>query len=356
VTTHVVSAAEITAGFLNLDLILRVHYRDLKQFPFYLATIDTGVAVAQMMLNYIWWNSTLNPSGPPLHFADQQTLFTAMNTNGGLYLDPIEMYQGLNTNAPSPIDQYGYFFSPSNSTDQNEVLQSICIWLDYSMNFYNEYHELPWPKSGYPMHVPVAVPTSGNYNNWMAVRGIHTNRSAWQNYPDLPSITVYGFWLNDPKTGGLGSNTYVTAQTFTITYFKAITLTGDTYRGQYLAIIEPPQGIPQPQYESVEAGQNPEGFSMQETQIVRTAQTLTASSGVKDLARTIIIEKARRFVTGVLQYDPSEFAQLFAESTVNQKPVRRGSEWVVVFSHPSGVKFDVRLSALTGEPLQFSVI
>jgi len=196
----------------------------------------------------------------------------------------------------------------------------------------------------------------GNYNNWMTIRGIHTNRSAWQGYPNLPLVTVYGFWVNDPKTGGLGGNTYVTAQTFLSGYFQPITVVGDVFKNQYLVIIEPPQGISEPAYQSVEIGQNPAGFTQQEGVIIRSGQTMKTSSAVKDLANTIITEKARRFVTCVLQYDPSELAQLFAESHVNQKPIRSGSEWMIVFSHPSGVVFDVRLSAVTGEPMRFSVM
>ncbi|MFH1101205.1 MAG: CARDB domain-containing protein [Methanobacteriota archaeon] len=357
VTDHVVTAGEVTAGSMTLDLIVRVHYRDLKIFPFYPALMDTGAAVAQMMLNYLWWNSTLNPSGPPLYYPSQSILFTEFNSQGGLWINGEEMAGGLNAYAPSPIEQYGYFFSPSNSTNVNEVLQSICIWVDYSMSFYNQYHvENPWPKPGYPMHVPVAIPTGGNYNSWMTVRGIHTDQDAWMSYPDFPAITVYGLWLNDPKTGGLGGNTYVTTQTFLNLYFKTLNVRNDRYDGQYLAIIEPPQGIPEPEYQSVTIGQNPAGFSKQENIVVRSAQTMKTSSLMKDLANTIITEKARRFVNGVLQYDTSDLAQIFSETQVNKKPVCNGAEWIVTFSHPTGVVFDVRLSAITGEPLQFSVI
>ncbi|MFH1101206.1 MAG: C25 family cysteine peptidase [Methanobacteriota archaeon] len=356
VTDHLITSSEISTGHITRNLILNIHYRDLKTFPFYPASMDTGAAVAQMMLNYLWWNSTQDPSGPPLHYPNQNTLFTEFNSQGGLWINGEEMASGLNSHAPSPIEQYGYFFSPSNSTNMNEVLQSICIWVDYSMSFYNQYHELPWPKPGYPMHVPVAIPTGGNYNSWMTVRGIHTDRDAWMSYPDFPAITVYGFWLNDPKTGGLGGNTYVTTQTFLATYFKPLNVRNDRYDGQYLAIIEPPQGIPEPEYQSVTIGQNPAGFSKQENIIVRSAQTMKTASLMKDLANTMITEKARRFVNGVLQYDTSDLAQIFSETQVNKKPVCNGAEWIVTFSHPTEVVFDVRLSAITGEPLQFSVI
>ncbi|GAH12904.1 unnamed protein product, partial [marine sediment metagenome] len=91
-----------------------------------------------------------------------------------------------------------------------------------------------------PLHVPGAVPTFGGYSNWMSIRGIHTNRSA---YPLPSALDVFGFWVNDPypsSLGGIGENTYKTSAEWTGTYYQQINVTDDPYDGEYVAICEPP--------------------------------------------------------------------------------------------------------------------
>ena len=354
VTDHVLTTGEISAGSFVFNPLLRVHYRDLKSFPFYQATSDTGAAIAQMMLNYLWWNSTLNPQGPPLHFSDQTALFNSFNTNGGLYLDGNEMCGGLNTNRPQPVGTYGYFFSPYANTSINPVLQQICIWLDYNLSFYNEYHENPWPKPGYPAHVPIAIPTGGNYNTWMTVRGIHTDRDGWLSYPEFPSITVYGFWLNDPKLGGLGGNTYVTAQRFQSTYFLPLNVPGDAYHTKYLTIIEPPEGI------TVQTGDTPvifidtpAEFTTSESQFVQAV--LQNPDSLKDLAYVQLIKAARYAVEQVLRYDPSDLSSQFAQTHVRGKPVIKGDECIIQFEHDAKLVFMVHILVKTGTLLEFQV-
>jgi len=304
-------------------------------------------------LNYLWWNSTQNPQGPPLHFSDQNALFASFNTEGGLYLSGNEMTSGLNTNRPLPVDTYGYFFAPYANTSVAPVVQQICIWLDYSMDFYNQCHQLPWPKPGYPNHVPIAIPTGGNYNSWMVVRGIHTDRYAWQQYPDFPAINVYGFWLNDPKSGGFGGNTYVTANQFITSYYQPINVVGDTYQNQYLAIVEPPEGI------SVGTGdvvatlaQTPYGYMGNDAKIVQAG--IKNSAALREIAFNILIKTARNAVENVLKFDSSDLAAQFAQTTIVGKPVIKGSEAIIFFAHDK-VIFEVHLEVKTGSLLEFRI-
>jgi len=354
VTDHVVTTGEVTAGTIHCDLILNIHYRDLKSFPFYLATMDTGAAIAQMMLNYLWWNSTLNPEGPPLHYPDQQVLFTAFNTHGGLYLDTDEMCSGLNAYRPSPHDEYGYFFSPYANTSVTPVLQQICIWLDYPVSwaYDNGWTQYVWPKPGHPNHVPIAIPTAGNYNNWMTIRGIHTNANAW-NYPEFPAVTVYGFWLNDPKVGGLGANTYVTSQQFLIAYFTPITVVGDTYKNNYVALTDPPENIPvNTKDEHIAIGEITPAFTPRETKLVQTG--LQTNGVSHDLADLLLIKAARHQVENILKYDRSDLNALFAETHVQGKPLVNGGICTITFCY-NKVTFIVQLMIKTGALCQFSV-
>ena len=353
ITDHVVTTGEITAGTIHIDLILNIHYRDLKKFPFYTATLDTGAAIAQMMLNYLWWNSTTDPNGPPMHYTDQQALFTAFNTNGGLYLDTDEMCAGLNAYRPSPHDEYGYFFAPYANTSVTPVIQQICIWLDYPVSwaYDNGWTEHIWPKPGHPNHVPIAIPTAGTYNNWMTIRGIHTTADAW-NYPEFPAVTVYGFWLNDPKTDGLGANTYVTSQQFLTTYFRPIGITGDTYRNKYVALTDPLEDITiDTEKTEVTLAITPDGFSPSEARLV---QITSRNMGTSDIANTIIIKTARNAVNNVLKFDTSNLMKLFSETTAIGKPIYKGSECIITFGYQK-ITFEVHLLTKTGALLQFSV-
>ncbi|MFH1100445.1 MAG: C25 family cysteine peptidase [Methanobacteriota archaeon] len=358
VTDHVVTAGEISAKSINQNLILNVHYRDLKQFPFYTATMDTGAAIAQMMLNYLWWNSTLNPSGPPMHYADQQQLFTWFNTQGGLTLTTDEMCAGLNQFKPLPIDLYGYFFTPASNTSATVVLRDICIWLDFTYGVdydHNGDFGYPtfWPKPGHPTNVPIAIPTYGNYNNWMTVRGIHTNRSAWQNYPDFPVITVYGFWLNDPKTGGLGGNTYVTTQQFLTTYFQPISIIGDTYKNKYVVITDPPEGVvTNTETCTVSFAETSSPLTPSEIKLVQT--NLKRSGVLHDYAVNTLVTAARKSVENVLKYDQAELYNLFTEASVVGKPLYHGDTCIITFETDQ-VTFIVQLQSKTGVLTQFTI-
>jgi hypothetical protein len=87
---------------------------------------------------------------------------------------------------------------------------------------------------------PGAAPAYGDYSNWMAVRGIHTDVK-----PSFTqgSYSIYGFWINDPNPNGIGENTYKTVDQWSSTY--QLNLTGvrdcDSYKGKYVAVCEPPE-------------------------------------------------------------------------------------------------------------------
>ena len=78
VTDQTVAQADIIAGSLVLDLVLDEYFLDLNDFPHYEAEAPasdkTGAAVAQMVLNYMWWDSDVNPT-PPLTFPAQTFLY-----------------------------------------------------------------------------------------------------------------------------------------------------------------------------------------------------------------------------------------------------------------------------------------
>ncbi|UCC29285.1 MAG: S8 family serine peptidase, partial [Phycisphaerales bacterium] len=118
VTDHVVTQPEIDAGSIYLDLILDEFYLDLVDFPMYEAEAPDvnemcGPAVAQMTLNYMYWDADEDPI-PPMTFDDQGALYTYgidHNATPGLdYLDPVGMWHTIQDHRPLPYSQYGYNF------------------------------------------------------------------------------------------------------------------------------------------------------------------------------------------------------------------------------------------------------
>jgi hypothetical protein len=310
---------------LPSNLKLGTYYRDLTNFPFYWAyhgnetsgeyeVTDTGAATAQMILNYVWWNQTLNKV-TPMKYPDQVALFNTFNTQGGTYLSGDEMQGGLNANAPTPYSKYGYFFDHRANVNQNKVIQQICVWVDYDVSKFNG-AGTQWPKPGFPNRVPVAVPLSGSYENWVAIRGIHTNASAWDTFPTLQTVTVYGFWINDPNYNpaknysGLPGKTYMTIATF-LTKFLPVNQPGDAYNGKYLAIIEPPRGAHiDGNADTVVYGKTSSEFT--------PAMKLVAMGGVF-AQKTVFAQAAKNAVMKVLMSDVhNNFAQEFAHAVATK--------------------------------------
>jgi hypothetical protein len=241
VETYMITQDDIDNGGVSLDLVLDEYYLDLKDFPMYPADGPnyqkmTGPAVLQMILNYIWWDS-LQDDEPPLLFADQQWLYdTAHANNSDLsleYLDARGIWKTFQTYRPLPYTEYGYNFNKYHNVDQDFMIKLIAEWIDYPIGTYGGYQE------GYPQHVPGALPMYGDYSNWMAVRGIHTNKTA---YPLPDALTVYGFWLNDPLPSGLGGNVYKTIDEFLTIYEPLTGIDPESeYYGEYVAVMEPPE-------------------------------------------------------------------------------------------------------------------
>jgi parallel beta-helix repeat protein len=223
-----------------------MYYCNLKDVPFYLAASlqgyttsqMTGAATAQMMLNYLRWNSTTHPEGPPLFYDDQQWLFenaTTFNDNTSLnYIDSGGMWRLLMREIVDTTS--GYFFTRTGSLTQERAAQVICSWLDFNIESHCTL------QLGHPSHAPVLVPTDGNYSHWVVIRGIHTN-IATDPVPNGPpeNVTVYGFWVNDPLPEGIGSNSYKTAQEFFAAYYHPLVVQNDPYQGKYIAIADPPE-------------------------------------------------------------------------------------------------------------------
>ncbi len=241
VTDSTVTQNEIDTQHKQTNLTLNEYYLDLVDFPMYLAEDNhprynesqlCGAAAAQMNLNYMWWNQTQHDACP-LTYDNQTQLYEQgqqNNSNTTLpYLDAHGMLSLLQDKKPAPSKEYGYHFQISHNTSLTGTLADICYWINYKAGI----------KPGHPLHVPGAVPTYGDYTNWMSIRGIHTSEDP----EEALNYNVYGLWVNDPHPTGIGENTYKTAQEWNQTYFYPITVTDDPYYGEYIAVVEPPEHV-----------------------------------------------------------------------------------------------------------------
>ncbi|MEM4258097.1 MAG: C25 family cysteine peptidase [Candidatus Thermoplasmatota archaeon] len=313
VTEHTIIQSEIDAGIVSVDLILNEFYLDIKEYPMYQAEGPDfnkmcGPAVAQMTLNYMWWNQTENPSEPPLTFSDQQWLYTighANNTDQTTpYLDANAVWKLLQTYRPLPYTTYGYNFNKYANNDQNIMLKQICTWINYTIGTYGG------SKPGHPLHVPALVPAYGDYRNWMAVRGIHTDRYT---YPLPSELTIYGFWVNDPLPTGIGANTYKTINEWIQTYYLPVS-SNDTYHGKYVAICEPPLDD---QSMVLHLTESPKRFTAEQQRflaVLQGKQQNKLPDFIKRVANDWVVRAALLGVSEqLLPYD-QEFAQIFQQT------------------------------------------
>ncbi|MFH1101781.1 MAG: NF038122 family metalloprotease [Methanobacteriota archaeon] len=354
VTDHPVTQGELDSGAIHQDLILRIHYRDLKSFPFYYSQVNSGAMVMKQMLDYCMWNNTLYSQ--PRDYYSEQTMYD--NYSGGDVINVSELAGGLNAEINDHVNGwiYGYFFAPSGHDLAVDALKSAVIWLDYNISGSNEHRQVDVPKLGHPYHVPIAVPTGGNYDHWMVIRGIHTNRSMWDT--SIPGdhellngpVTIYGFWVNDPNGAGLGDNTYVTYQYFNSTYFQRLNVPADDYyNNKFVVITDPPRDTV---VDTTNLDLNMGTLVKFTTTQAKFMQTARRTPVLRDQADKLLVQKARTAIDLVVQND-AELGPLFNQAIVT-KVTMQGATAFVTFKSDSTM-FTASLNALTGELNQFTV-
>jgi hypothetical protein len=212
------------------------------------------------------------------------------------------MWHIIQDNKPMPYSDYGYNFNKHHHNDQELMLKGICTWLNYTIGTYGGH------KPGHPYHVPSIIPAYGDYTNWMAVRGIHTDTFT---YPLPENLTIYGFWVNDPLPGGIGENTYKDITTFATDYYQPMT-TGN-YVGEYLSVVEPPEN---PEDCSLYLAPSPPRFTPFQQLILGMTET---TKGISDSVETItdqwIIHAAIAGLQEQLIPFDTGFAQVFMQTT-----------------------------------------
>ncbi|MDD5174143.1 MAG: Ig-like domain-containing protein [Candidatus Omnitrophica bacterium] len=136
---------------------------------------------------------------------------------------------------------YNFDVEVFENSEFNKYLRDIVHWMAYPVTI-----DKWWLDGELVMHpnVPIVAPACGTYNHWIVINGA----SASQNpVPEphtrpwyTPDFTVYGLWLTDPASEGIGKDIYVAASTAQTTYLLPV-VSSDRYNDKYLHVAEPPE-------------------------------------------------------------------------------------------------------------------
>lgn len=175
-------------------------------------------------------------------------------------------YQGYNFT----VNSYDVF---SDEHAMEKYLRDLAHWMAYPVT------QRAWFLTPRELvlrpNTPAAVPLFGSYNHWAVVTGFKTSGNPapdpHSNPFNTPAFTVYGFWLHDPSIGGIGRDTYKTADECAQNYFFPVS-SSDQYNGMLVHVSEPPPVVsdevimiasPQQHLENLEAVlPHPEGSGM----------------------------------------------------------------------------------------------
>jgi hypothetical protein len=220
----------------------------------------SGAASAQMILNYIREAAGLTllsqdkiySYGHKYNLSDNNELLE-LDTNAMVtvlgHFDPYdfiisEPYDRFDSLADgNPYQGYSFSIDTFDANDSNAVtkyMKDIAHWMAYPVT-----RKAWWLDSELVAkpNTPAAIPLYGNYSNWAVVNGFaasgnpvpNPKTNPWQSNP----VTIYGFWLTDPATNGIGQHVFVTAADANAIYFKPMD-SNDAFKGKYLQIAEPP--------------------------------------------------------------------------------------------------------------------
>jgi agmatine/peptidylarginine deiminase len=331
--------------------VTSLHYSDLNKYPWYETQTDTGAATMKMMLDYLMWNQTAIPEGPP-DLYDEQLLYTTYS--GGDTINATELATGVNTEID---DQghgwiYGYWLTPQGRDDEFTALLDICTWIDYPVDYYNDHRLVPVPKPGHTNHAPVAIPLYGTYTHWVSIRGIHTDQNTWPP-SECENVTIYGFWLSDPLPEGIGSRTYVTADTLLSDYYFPLNQPGDRYHTQYVTVLDPPhlETIEEPRALAQHVRFAPPTKAFDEKQS-HMLPHLQGNNQRNPFLEPLLIKAAYTQAYSILKY--SDVAETFSHSHMDHTPDYTSNNCIVTFTN-ADILFKVTVNVHNGSLKQIQI-
>lgn len=235
------TSQDTATAYLGWLMHLQIPYSQTENYY-------SGAACAHMILNYI-----RDGIGSPLTQQDVYDYGHAFNyaENASLNeMDPKAIDYALGHfdpyDASDPSGQgdaykaYNFTVKSFADTDYDQYLRDLIHWMAYPVTID------PWwvkgPLTAHP-NVPSVVPAYGTYDHWVIVNGAATDQNPapepTTNPSYTPDFTVYGLWLTDPASDGIGQDVYVTAQDAK-TYFVPV-ISQDMHNGKLVRVAEPPE-------------------------------------------------------------------------------------------------------------------
>jgi hypothetical protein len=153
--------------------------------------------------------------------------------------------------------------------------------------------------------------------------------------------------VNDPSTGGLGGNTYVTAQRFLTNYFLRLNVPGDVYNNKFLVLTDPPRDIPV-DTSGVHLTIAPNTITFSQSQAKQIQRALQTTLGLTSLVATNkLVTTAYQQAYNVLRYD-NVYGSEFSTAKFTGKIITGTTGDYLVNFQGTHHKFAVTISQLGG--------
>ena len=229
--------------FLGWVLHLKAPYHNKEQDHY------SGAASCQIVLNYIRDGLTgpltqdeIYNYGHPRNYEENLNLPETDPNAIDYALGHFDPYDSEDPTGQGDIHKaYNFSINVFGDNDFNKYLRDIVHWMAYPVTIDKWWlggDLTAWPNT------PAIVPSYGTYNHWIVVNGASASQNPTPEPREkpwyTPDFTVYGLWLTDPTSGGIGRDLYVTAQAAQDTYLRPL-VTFDRYNGKYLQVAEPPE-------------------------------------------------------------------------------------------------------------------
>jgi len=312
-SNNIVALAQDVAGneaedsitvFLGWVLHLEIPYSEVGDYY-------SGAACCQMVLNYIrngvadeLTQEEIYNYGHPYNHPENSTLLEmdprAIDYALG-HFDPYDL--GDPNGQGDAYKGYNFTIKVFESNKFTEYLRDIIHWMAYpvTIDYWRISEDLvAWPNT------PSTVPAYGTYDHWIVVNGASTSENPIPE-PDTnpwytPDFTVYGLWLTDPVSAGIGKDIYITSQTAEETYLFPL---NDS--GKYLQVAEPPEAPSEARVEMAEPKVNKETLK-----VIEIAGDITKDTPANLSAFEERLESAKRHI-----YDAALVVSLKDDAKLN---------------------------------------
>ncbi|MCG2704882.1 MAG: right-handed parallel beta-helix repeat-containing protein, partial [Candidatus Omnitrophica bacterium] len=260
----IVAMATDTAGNISTDKvgIIKGYMRYIKLPKYYMRDENlmsmSSIAASQDLI-HLMQSTDYGYSGMP-NEADLYSYGLSRNYSGhqssGSEFDAQGLCAALQYYDPYGADTYvGYNFGITAVSDFNTYLKDIVHWLSWAIKkpgvttprgtpeqYPDDYCRAPYMAAVAPLSAYIQ-----GYSRWVVINGCASDASPvsttqpWKSNI-VQNVTVYGLFMTDPQTRGIGEDIYVPAASLSDYLQPLGPGISDPYTDKYVAVVEPPPG------------------------------------------------------------------------------------------------------------------